>query len=93
MTTKHSPLRVLRAQADKIAAALKAAERGDKVDARFAGKLAAAARAKDSFRIGVVMDDKTLILALLWATIRDTTEPALAEYIVRQMQEARDVAN
>jgi hypothetical protein len=92
VTTKHSPLSQLKAQADRIAATLKAAERGDKVDVRFAHKIAEA-RAKASFKVGVVMDDKVITLDMPWATIRSTTEAGLSEWIVDQMREARDVAN
>lgn len=92
MTTKHSPFRLLRLQADKIAATLKAAERGDKIDARFAEKIAEA-RTRDSFKCGVVMDDKVLILELPWATVRSTSEAGLSEYIVRQMRESRDAVH
>lgn len=88
MTTKHSPMRVLKAQADKIAATLKAAERGDKIDAQFAEKIQVA-RAKESFKVGVVMDDKVLIITMPWTTIRSSDEKGLAEYILNQMREAR----
>lgn len=90
MTTRHSPLRVLTAQADKIAATLKAAERGERIDARFAEKIAEA-RSKPSFTVGVVMDDKVLKLEMPWTVIKETTEPALAAYILGQMRESRDV--
>ena len=92
MTTKHSPLHVLRTQADRIAKTIKAAERGEPIDARFAQKIAEA-RLKDSFKVGVVMDDKVFTVEMLWTTIRETTEPALAEYVLRLMQEARDAAH
>lgn len=92
MTTKHSPIGALKAQADKIASTLKAAERGDKIDVRFAAKIEAA-RAKESFKVGVVMDDKIITLEMPWTTIQTTTEAGLAEYILRQMREAADVAN
>lgn len=92
MTTRHSPLRALRAQADKIAATLKAAERGDKIDARFAEKIHAA-RANGSLKVGIVMDDKVIALEISWPTIRDTTEVGLSEYILRLMTEAPDAAN
>lgn len=92
MTTKHSPLSALKAQADKIAATLKAAERGDKIDARFAEKIAEA-RTKASFKTGIVMDDKVIIVEMPWTTIRETTEAGLAEYILGQMREARDAVN
>ncbi len=86
MSTKNSPVRVLKAQADKIAATLKAAERGDKIDARFAERIAEA-RTKDSFKVAVVMDDKVITLDMPWTTIRGTTEAGLAEYILNQMRE------
>jgi hypothetical protein len=92
MTTKHSPLSQLTAQADKIASTLKAAERGDKIDVRFAAKIADA-RTKDSFKVGIVMDDKIITLELPWTTVRGTTEAGLAEYILMQMREARDAPN
>ncbi|HEY3694193.1 hypothetical protein [Phenylobacterium sp.] len=92
MTTKHSPLSTLRARADKIASTLKAAERGEKIDARFAEKIEAA-RAKESFKVGIVMDDKVIIIETPWATIRSTDEAGLSEYMLRQMQEARDTVN
>jgi hypothetical protein len=89
MTTKNSPLSVLKAQADKIAATIKAAELGEKIDARFAEKIDAA-RAKETFKVGIVMDDKVITLELAWATIRSTGEVGLSEYIIRLMREARD---
>ena len=92
MTTKHSPLSALKAQADKIAATLKAAERGEKIDVRFAEKIDAA-RGKESFKVGIVMDDKIITVEMPWATIRATSEAGLSEYIVRQMREARDAVN
>lgn len=92
MTTKHSPLSALKAQADKIAVTLKAAERGEKIDVRFAEKIDAA-REKESFKVGIIMDDKVISIEMLWTTIRATSESGLSEYIVRQMREARDAIN
>lgn len=92
MTTKHSPLNALKAQADKIAAMLKAAERGEKIDVRFAAKIDEA-RARESFKTGIVMDDKVIILELTWVTINGTSEAGLAEYILKQMRETRDAIN
>lgn len=89
MTTKNSPIHVLKAQADKIAATLKAAERGDKIDVRFAEKITEA-RARGFFKVGVVMDDKVITIDMPWATIRDTDQAGIAEYILGQMREARD---
>lgn len=92
MTTKHSPLSALKAQADKIAETLKRAERGGKIDARFAEKIDAA-RSKESFKIGIVMDDTVITIDMPWATIRATSEVGLAEYILNQMKEVRNVIN
>ena len=89
MTTARSPLSQLKAQADRIAATLKAAERGEKIDVRFAEKIEAA-RSKDSFKAGIVMDDKVITIEMPWAMIRATSEIGLAEYILNQMREARN---
>lgn len=39
------------------------------------------------------MDDKVLTIEMPWTLITETSEAALSEYIVRQMQEASDVAH
>jgi hypothetical protein len=92
VTTSHSPLRVLKAQADNIAATLKAAERGEKIDVRFAEKIEAA-RAKDNFKVGIVMDDKVITIEMPWTMIRQTSEVGIAEYILKQMRDARDTSH
>lgn len=89
MTTKNSPIRVLKLQADKIAAVIKAAERGEKIDAKFAEKMEAA-RTKESFKFGIVMDDKTITIEMPWTTVRSSSEVGLSEYILKQMRESRD---
>ncbi len=89
MTTAQSPLRALKAQADKIAMTIKAAERGEKIDVRFAEKIEAA-RKTDSFTVGVMMDDKLIKIVMPWTLIKATSEIALAEYILNQMRESRD---
>lgn len=92
MTTSHSPLSVLKAQADRIAAILKAAERGEKIDVRFAERIEAA-RSKGFFKVGIVMDDKGIIFEIPWATVRETSEVGIAEYILKQMRGVRDAVN
>lgn len=92
MTTAHSPLPQLKAQADRIASALKAAERGGAI-ALDTGNRIAAARARASITFAVVMDDKVLKIEMPWATIRETSEAGIAEYILNQMREARNVVN
>ncbi len=92
MTTKKSPKRVLKQQADKIAATLKAAERGDKIDAKFAAKIAEA-RTKPMFKTGIAMDDKIITIEMPWETIRNTTTAGLSQYIMDQMREVRRSVN
>ena len=89
MTTAHSPLSRLKAQADKIAAMLKAAERGEKI-AGDAGDKIVAARARESVLFVVAMDDKILKIEMTWAAIRTTSEVGISEYILKQMRGARD---
>jgi hypothetical protein len=92
MTTKNSPLRVLKSQADQIAAVITAAERGEKVGNIFAEKIEAA-RNMESVKIGIVMDDKVVTLDIPWVTIRSTGEVGLAQFILDQMRETRRVLN
>ena len=92
MTTAQSPLRILKAQADNIAKIVKAVERGENPMEDRGGKIAAA-RTRDSVKFGVVMDDKVLTIDMTWATIRETSEVGIAEYILKQMREARDVTH
>lgn len=92
MTTKHSPLRALKAQADKIAAVMKAAGRGEAVDPRFADKICEALM-RDSFKTGIVMDDKVITIEMPWALIRETSEAGISEYVLNQMRETREAIN
>jgi hypothetical protein len=92
MTTKHSSLSQLKAQADYIAQMLKAFERGEKIDVKFAEKIEAA-RGKETFKIGIVMDDKVITLDIPWSTLRGTSETGLALYILNQMRETRVTIN
>ncbi len=88
MTTKHSSLSSLKFQADNIARIIMAAERGEIIDVKFAEKLKAA-RELPAVKIGVVMDDKTLIITIPWETIKATGEVALSEFIMREMREIK----
>lgn len=92
MTTKRSPLSKLKAQANNIAKMLKAFERVEKIDFRFADKLEAA-RGNDVIKFAVVMDDKIIKIDMPWATIRETSEVGIAAWILDQMREARQTAN
>lgn len=89
MTTAQSPLRVLKAQSDRMAMMLKAAERGDTIANDPGGKIAAA-RERDSVKFAVAMDDKIISIDMPWATIRETSESGISEYILNHMREARD---
>lgn len=73
MTTKDTPREELKVQSDKIAKALKA--------------MCDTPRAKSYIKFALVMDDKLLSIEIPWQTIDDTTEEALSEYILLQMQE------
>jgi hypothetical protein len=89
MTTAHSPLRLLKAQSDGIAAALNAVGRGEKVIFDRDGKIS------DSMKRGfvtfaVAMDDKIIKLEMPWSLINETSEAGLSEYILRRMRESRD---
>lgn len=92
MTASHSPLRVLKAQADNIAniaKIVKAVERGDNPIEDVGGRISAA-RCKDSVKFAIVQDDKIISITLPWAKIRDTSEAGIAEYILKYMKGARD---
>lgn len=91
MTTSQSPLRVLKAQADKIAKTVKAIERGENPVEDVGGKLAAA-RHRDSVKFAVVQDGKVITIDMAWATIRGFGEVALSEFILKQMRGYRDAS-
>ena len=86
MTTAHSPLHQLTAQADKIAKTLKAVERGDALVVNDPGGKIAKARTQPTVRFGVAMDDKLIMLEISWARIRETDEQFLSDYIVTLMR-------
>jgi hypothetical protein len=92
MTTKHSPLRVLKSQADEIARRLVAFERGEITHDEFHAKLLAARKA-DSLKLGIFMDDKLITVEIAWATIKATGEVAMSEYILKLMREQRDTVH
>lgn len=85
MTAANSPHNKLKEQADRIATALKAAERGDTIAHDPGGKIAAA-RARDSVSFAVVMDDKIIKIEMPWSTIRETSVRGISEYIIEQMR-------
>lgn len=92
MTTSTSPLRVLKAQADTIAKTIKAVERGENPIEDRGGKIAAAL-AKPTVKFAVMMDDKLLSIEMSWATIRESSETGMAEWILKHMRESREATN
>ena len=95
MTTAHSPLRVLRAQAELVAKHLKAFDRGEPIEVKKSGpfimdlKAIAESKARGSVKFAVVMDDKTLAIELPWSKIAETSEVGIAEFILKQMRDER----
>lgn len=88
MTTSKSPLRVLKKQAESIAQMLKAAERGDPV-ADPTGSIADARKNSDGVKFGIIMDDKFISAEMTWAQIRESSEVAITEWILRYMRDQR----
>ena len=88
MTTAHSPIWELEAQAAKIASMLKKAERSEEIAHDGGGKISAA-RKHDSVTFAVAMDDKILKIDMLWKTIRETSQAGIAEFILDHMRETR----
>jgi hypothetical protein len=87
MSTALSPLRVLKRQADRIAATLKQIERGEVSDAKIE-----AARAKSFIKFGVAMDDKFISVEMPWDTIRENSEGSLSDDVLKRMLEKRGAA-
>ena len=85
MSTSKSPAWKLRREADNMAKIIKAVERGEKVAADPAGKMAAAL-ARGSVKFGIVMDDKVITIEMPTATIRKHTEPELSAWIIEYMR-------
>lgn len=92
MTTSQSPLRVLKAQADKIATTVKAIERGEEVVGDHLGKIVES-KARGIFKFAVVMDDKIVTLEMAWATIAASSEVGLSEYVLKLMRGTREATH
>lgn len=86
MTTKSSPIEKITAQARRIAAMLKAVERGEIPVEDVGGKIAAS-RARGWIKFAVVMDDKVISIEQTWKQIEATSEEALIEWLVSLMRE------
>jgi hypothetical protein len=77
--------RMQKIQAERIAAALKKAERGEPIGFDPGGKIRAA-RDRPSIIFGVVTDDRILSIEMTWTQIHDMSEEAISEYVVKQMR-------
>lgn len=86
MSTAHSPLSKLKAEANRMAAILKATDRGENDH----NPTIAAARKKDRIVFAVAMDDKILKITMPWTDIKASSEAALSEFILKHMRESRD---
>lgn len=92
MTTSHSPLRVLKAQADAIAKIIKAVGRGETPKEDVGGRITAA-RGREAVKFGVMMDDKFISIEITWTKIREASEVSLAEMILREMRGRRETTH
>lgn len=88
MTTSRSPLRVLKAQADKIARIVKAIERGEEVMEDVGGKIAAS-RASGFTQFAIAMDDKVILIEMSWRKIAASSEAAISAMVLKEMREER----
>ncbi len=88
MSTKNSPLIVLRTEARGIATNLKRAADGVSIGNDPQGKIAAS-KAKGFVKIAIVMDDKTITLDIPWKDIEKLTHAQLSEFILDLMMETR----
>lgn len=94
MTTKHSPLNKLKAEADEIARSMKAIERNDMTgfDTRDVEKIRASKNA-GVFKTAIIMDDKIIKIEMSWDEIRASSEAGLSEFILGLMKESRDTVH
>ena len=93
MSTARSPYRKLKAEADRIAAQLKAIERSDALGVPDPAGKVAAARQRGAINCAVVMDDKILKIEMPWSMIKDSSEAGISEFILKHMREARDAVH
>jgi hypothetical protein len=89
MTTARSPIRTLKAQANMMAATLKAVERGERIPQDAAGKLAEARAKRADVKFMVGIDDKQFVMSMTWADIKQWSEPAIAKTIFNAMRHER----
>ena len=83
-------LRVLRQQAEKIAKTLKAIDR-DEYDRSIdpQGKIAQS-KVEGTFKMGIVMDHKTVTIKIPWTFISASSETAIKAFVLKHMRDVRD---
>lgn len=94
MSTSQSPIAKLQAEADRCAAMLKAAERGDPLPGvPFAAKLSEARASKPTIKFAVFQDDKVINLEMAWELIAEQSEAQIAAIILKYMRGNVDAAH
>lgn len=91
MTTKHSSVAKLRKQAEQVARTLKEIESTGFSKHDVGGKIAAA-RLRPGVKFGIAMDDKILSVGILWSTVREMSEHAIAEWVLKYMREQQNAS-
>ena len=86
------PDKHVREQADRIAETLKRAERGEMI-ADNMGRKIAISPTRSSVKFAVAMDDKSLIIEMPLAMIKDMSEHAISEYLLKHMRATRDTVH
>lgn len=71
---------------------LKAIDRGERVADDPGGRISAS-RAKGVVKFAVLMDDKSLVIEMSWATISATSEAGLSEWILKEMRDSRETSH
>jgi len=89
MSTARSPLRKLKAEADRMAELLKKASLGEPIDVQFAHKIAEALQ-RDEIVFAIFMDDKVVKITMPWHVIEETSQAGISEFILKQMRDSRD---
>lgn len=88
MTNQRTGLRELQRRADKMAAKLKAWERGD-VASDVSGQIAAW-RARNVVAFSVPVDADAVTFEMPWAAIAEASEAELAFFILKGVRDTRD---
>lgn len=88
MTNQRTGLRELQRRSDKMAAKLKAWERGD-IASDVTGKIAEW-RKRDVVAFSVPVDEGAVTFEMPWAVIAEASEAELSFFILKGVRETRD---